>query len=302
MKPKWQSFPASVRPVLNASARPFHKNKLTIRQIFYNQPTRDQCDPAFMPLDNTDNPRPDWYELWPILGYFRSNPPQDGQWYGFLSPKFQQKTGLSGEQFQALLSGLEGRPADSISVLKDWDQTTYFQNVFFQGEHHHRGLLAVSQAFLGAVQWPLNLHDHMGHSANTVFSNYLVASARFWRLWLYLAESLVAMVEDAQHPLSAVLRAKTKYGKAQAARFVFIQERLPNIILALPGWYNHPIVNREATSRIFPNDPDTRAVQAACDDIKKKADGINTAQIKEAFLQQRNRLQPLPHFFAMHDK
>lgn len=302
MKPQWRNFPEQVRAVLQSPTEPFRSDRLTVRQIYYNEETRSLCDPAFVPLDNTANPRPDWYELWPILQFFRQNPPQDGQWYGFLSPQFQKKLNMSGAQFLGFLSSLDGRPADSVTVLKEWDQVTWFQNVFFQGEHHHKGLLSVSQAFLKQASWPLNLNEYMGHSANTVFSNYLVASARFWRLWVYLAESLVAMVEDSRHPLHAVLKAQTKYGAGQAGRFVFLQERLSNIILALPGWTNLPIVNREATSFIFSNDAQTRAVMALCDDTKKQADGRNTAQIKAQFLQHRSSLTPLPNFYQIQDK
>jgi hypothetical protein len=302
MKPPLPTFPAALQAALNAPVGHFNLDKLTIRQIFYNQATRDACDPAYVPLDNSDNLRPDWYELWPILQFFRSNPPQDGQWYGFLSPKFTKKMNLDGTKLMALLASLEGRPADSISLLKDWDQTSWFQNVFFQGEHHHKGILPISQAYLNAASWPLYLDDYIGHTANTVFSHYLVASDRFWRLWVYLAESLVAMVDTASHPLNASLKAHTAYGAGRASRFVFIQERLPNVILALPHWLNIPVVNRDSESFIFSNDAVTRAQLALCDDTKKKATPSNSAQIKAQFLKHRRQITPLPHFFDIQDK
>ena len=42
-------------------------------QIFYNDATRAAVDPAFQPLDNSANERPDWYEYWPIRRFFHDN-------------------------------------------------------------------------------------------------------------------------------------------------------------------------------------------------------------------------------------
>jgi hypothetical protein len=161
--------------------------------------------------------------------------------------------------------------------------------------------LPVSQAFLDAAHWPLHLDTYLGHTANTVFSHYLVASARFWRLWVYLAESLVRMADDASHPLNTALNAHTAYGAGRAARFVFIQERLPNIMLALPGWINIPVVNRNGQSFIFANDAGTQAQLKLCDDTKKKATGTNAAQIKALFLKHRQQITPLQHFHDIQD-
>ena len=41
-----------------------------IHQIYYNEQTRAQLDPGYIPLDNTDNPRPEWYEFWVIKQFF----------------------------------------------------------------------------------------------------------------------------------------------------------------------------------------------------------------------------------------
>ena len=35
---------------------------IKIFQIFYNEATKNSNDPGFLPLDNMENPRPDWRE------------------------------------------------------------------------------------------------------------------------------------------------------------------------------------------------------------------------------------------------
>ena len=63
-----------------------------IYQIYYDEPSRQALDSGFIPLDNTDNLRPDWSELWVIRRFLLNTPLIEDQWYGFLSPKFTAKT------------------------------------------------------------------------------------------------------------------------------------------------------------------------------------------------------------------
>jgi hypothetical protein len=73
-------------------------SKIRALQIFYNDATRAALDPEFEPLDNTNSERPDWYEYWPMRRFFSQNTLDPETYYGFLSPKFHIKTGLSGRQ------------------------------------------------------------------------------------------------------------------------------------------------------------------------------------------------------------
>ena len=42
---------------------------LEIYQIYYSEKTREILDPSFIPLDNTQNNRADWWEYWPIRNF-----------------------------------------------------------------------------------------------------------------------------------------------------------------------------------------------------------------------------------------
>lgn len=65
-----------------------------VYQIFYDQRSRQALDPEFLPLDNSRDARPDWFEFWPIRQYLLANTLREGDWYGFLSPRFRAKTGV----------------------------------------------------------------------------------------------------------------------------------------------------------------------------------------------------------------
>jgi hypothetical protein len=69
--------------------------RIFIYQIYYNNETQKKILSGFIPLNNTKNLRPDWFEFWVILNFLRNNILDDDAWYGFLSPKFYEKTGFN---------------------------------------------------------------------------------------------------------------------------------------------------------------------------------------------------------------
>lgn len=66
-----------------------------IFQIFYDEQSKRSISPDFIALDNTKDSRPDWYEFWQMKNYLNSHELDENTWYGFLSPKFEIKSGFS---------------------------------------------------------------------------------------------------------------------------------------------------------------------------------------------------------------
>jgi hypothetical protein len=83
-----------------------------IYQIFYSDESRRALDPGFIPLDNTGQ-RPDWREYWPMRRYLLGRQLEEDAWYGFLSPKFRDKTKLTSEDVCAYIA----RQQDDIEVV-----------------------------------------------------------------------------------------------------------------------------------------------------------------------------------------
>ena len=71
------------------------KRNIFIHQIYYSKETQSKLDQGFIPLDNTENKRPDWREYWCIKSFFIKNKIVDENYYGFFSPKLFEKTGLT---------------------------------------------------------------------------------------------------------------------------------------------------------------------------------------------------------------
>jgi len=207
-------------------------SNIFIHQIFYNEATKGLLEPGFIPLDNQKNERPDWFEFWVILNFLRNTPLQDNAWYGFVSPKFREKTGL---QASVVIKAVKshGHLADVVLMSPSWDQIAYYLNPWEQGDAWHPGLTAMSQYFLNQVGIAVDLRTLVTDSDTSVYSNYIVAKKDFWMKWLALAEKLFAMFENSNTDLCQFPE-NTSYGSKdfQYPMKTFIQERLATLILA----------------------------------------------------------------------
>jgi hypothetical protein len=244
---------------------------INVYQIYFDEATKERLDHGFNPLDNTENSRPDWYEFWVIRRFLLAHELQDGAWYGFLSPKFGDKTGLSSAQVMHTLASV---PADCDAVLfsPGWDQLAYFLNPFEQGDFWHPGLQAASQHFCDAVGIKVDLENLSTHSGTSVFSNFIVAKASFWCEWLKVANLFFAFAEG---PSNDALCASTSYGSPShlAPMKTFIQERLTSLVLAqgsfnvVPFDFSHHV---PVFDRLFPEGDAVRRDLQTCDFLKRR--------------------------------
>ena len=106
-------------------------------QIYYSEQSRTQLDPGFIPLDNAANDRPDWREYWPIRRFLREHSDLDPQaYYGFLSPKFREKTGLDAAAVRGFIDQQDGA-ADVIAFSPYFDQIAFPLSIMEQAIGPH---------------------------------------------------------------------------------------------------------------------------------------------------------------------
>ncbi|MEO8758460.1 MAG: hypothetical protein ABI398_12010 [Devosia sp.] len=141
-----------------------------IYQIFYNAETQAHFEPGYLPIDNTANPRPDWFEFWPIRQFLLETPLAPDHWYGFFSPRFADKTRLKAAEVYEFITTIDGY-AEVALFSPYWDQIAYFQNPFEQGEYYHPGLLAAARRFIGIAGQQIDLDRLVSDSSSAVFSN-----------------------------------------------------------------------------------------------------------------------------------
>lgn len=204
-------------------------NEIKIFQIYYDENTKSQLDPDFIPLDNLENPRPDWCEYWSIRKVLLNQTFDDNTYLGFFSPRFYEKTGLHGWQ---VIDIVRNSSEEVISFSPYFDQSALNPNPFFQGEYNHPGLIRITQDILAILGVNLDLNALVSDRTTTIFSNYFVARYSFWKKWLSYAEKVFAISEGADCELKRSLVAVTQHRHTfNYAMKVFIIERLVTILM-----------------------------------------------------------------------
>lgn len=242
-------------------------NKIYIHQIHYDQLSKNQVDVNFIPLDNGDGPA-DWFEFYPIVNFLKNTDLIEDGWYGFLSPKFSLKTGITSTQLISAITQYSSH-ANVALFSPAWDQLAYFKNPFEQGEFSHPGLLSMAQKFLNQSSCRVDLAKLVTHSSTAVFSNFIIAKPEYWRKWLLIAEEFFKFAEENALGDTLYLDAINQQGPMK----IFIQERLSSIVLSQNNFTTLTMdFGQSATiqSQLFDNNPRTRKMLQACDLLKEK--------------------------------
>lgn len=203
-----------------------------IFQICYSDATMASVPAGMTALDNLANPRPDWREYWPIRHYLLHNVLEDNTLYGFLAPRFSEKTGLSVAAIHEFL-GQKYTGQSVVTFSPFWDLGAFFINVIEQGDFFHDGLRDATLQFVRATGLNPQVMEAVMHSGNTVFCNYFLADKNFWMKWLACGELLFALSEASFSHTDYPLNANTRYGEAQVPRKVFVMERLASMLMAM---------------------------------------------------------------------
>lgn len=263
---------------------------IVIHQIFYNEETRAKLDPAFIPLDNSANLRPDWFEFWVILNYLRTHELREDCYYGFLSPSFGLKFSRPGDVVVQFARAHRSK-SEVLLFTHGWDQICYFVNQFEQCEYWHPGTMRASRAFFDTIG--VNIGEIVSHTVNSTFSNYIVAKPRFWRAWLQLAEKFWDYCETKNEELGSAI---IPYGRGPVRTYAkaFIQERIASVVLhqekfaasALDNGHGHYI-----DQNVFPTQPGLTRNFEAMDLLKQYYLATRDREFMSVFLKMRQRIR-----------
>jgi hypothetical protein len=206
-----------------------------IYQIFYDLPSQYILDNGFIPLNNKNNSRPDWREYWPIKNFLLNNELDEESFYGFFSPKFKEKTSLTSDNVKDFINtNLLGH--DVFLFCPYFDQTAYFKSVFEQmfEAHPSSNKIDTINELIEKIGYEVNLNELVMDSRHTIFSNFIVAKPKFWKLWLALNEKIFNEAENTSSNFYSYLNTETNYHiDSKVQNKVFIMERMASLILLL---------------------------------------------------------------------
>lgn len=222
--------------VADMSSKNITQSNVEIYHIGYNDQTVRSKPDDFLLLDNRDNLRPDWYEYWPIRKFLLENELQDGKYYGFFSPKFQEKTGIFPNDILNFIGG-SSRDFDVFFACPQPEAGHFFKNIYYGSEFFDAGALHTCQKIFDYIELPVNVVSLVTDSRNTVFSNYVVARKEYWILWLSICEKIFNLAENEflSPEIWHELNKKTTYGNS-VQRKVFVIEGIASLILSKFGF------------------------------------------------------------------
>lgn len=265
------------------------QDNIFLYQICYQDDHLASLDPDFMLLENRQNLRPDWREYWPIRNHLLKAELNENGYYGFLSPKFSSKTGLTGADVKLFVnSNLE---ADVLTFSPQADMGAFFLNVFEQGDTFDPGFLDTAQELLAQLAYTTDLQTLVMDSRQVVFSNFIVAKPAFWREWLALCEKIFSLAESGNSDLADRINVPTSY-PGSVPRKVFIIERMASFLLATGQWRCVPYSTYQCAWSALPTSQ-FKQEAISSDALKMAYKETQNQDFLDAFATLRNRL-----FFA----
>jgi len=205
-------------------------------QIYYDDKTKEKVSNRCIGLDNSNPPIPGWFEFFPILDKLTSLNLVKEYYYGFLSPKFESKTGVHPDQLYDIVNAQRHKYEVFISNYS-WDQTGFFKNAWEQGDFWHPGLKDMTQKFINHVGLDVSLDQLIGCKFNTVASNYIVANGDFWTKWQGLALAFIQYMRRTEGGECLFSKSVPYAHKNNNQRLgVFIQERFASLLLTLNNY------------------------------------------------------------------
>lgn len=255
-------------------------------QIYYDEATRAGLDPAFLPLDNRSNERPDWYEYWPIRNFLLGNELDEEAHYGFFSPQFRFKTRLTGRQ--VLDFARQAADADVITFSPFPCLGAVFTNVFENGARTFAGFLEAITLFLQDLDPEFRPNMMVNDSRDAVYCNYFLARPAFWRVWLRVVERAFELAEGGQGPVAEALRRPVGYKEDTTDMKIMVLERMTSFILSSGAFTirNYPPFSLPTTLQFAPHVPELKALDA----LKIRFRDTGEAQFLQEFLRRRDAL------------
>ncbi|HEY3599567.1 MAG TPA: hypothetical protein VGL08_18890 [Paraburkholderia sp.] len=204
--------------------------KASIFQIALDKPARSRCDSGFAALDDMDDGDAEWGEYGAIRHFFRNQPTNDDELYGFVASDFRAKTGLSADQVHAFVRDHPGHEVYTFAPAAR-DGACYM-NVFEQGDAAQPGLAELAALCLKQIGLDVELGEHVMDVRSMVDGHFIVARRSFWQLWFPLTEKLHDILEHPDAQMGALFDGLLKHHASSGIKQALV-ERIGALVLAL---------------------------------------------------------------------
>lgn len=212
------------------------QSPLRVFQIYFEPWQRELLDPNFIPLDNSKSTS-ELLEFDVFARLAQSDYVKDAAYWGALSWRFTEKTGMTG---QDLVKAIETHPGFDVYYCNPVPENeALFHNQWLHGETCHPQFLALTQAVFKVVGLPLESLVAIEPSASNSSANYFIGAPKFWSAYLPWVQSVLNLankklppkIRDLMH--SALADDRGLHGGASYVPFIV--ERLFPIFMKTAG-------------------------------------------------------------------
>jgi len=209
---------------------------IKVFQIYFKPELKVHCDPAFTPLDNTENPKPELREWYVWDKEYENIVKQDLDYWGFVSWKFKEKTGLTGQQ---VFDFINANPGQDVYLFNPCIvNEAVFANSWEQGDIHHPNISVIGNTFLKKIGYgDIDVKGMVLDRHTTVFANYIVGSREFWAKFMEFTRKLFSEADkDPEFKHQVFGQGLSNYAHDRSLpNFTFLIERLIPTYLELEG-------------------------------------------------------------------
>jgi len=217
-------------------------NSMKIFQLYFKDEQQQFLDTEnFVAYDNTANPRPELREWYIWDKEYENCVKENLDYWGFVSWKFTDKTGITGEQF---VNYIKDNPGYDVYFINPClINEAVFLNSWEQGDIHHAGISNIGNKFFEKLGYKdITVRDMVLDRKVTTFANYVVGSREFWNKFMKFSRQLFTEADKDPVFKDEVFGAgRSNYAHDPSLpNFTFLIERLIPTFLDLEGFRTLP--------------------------------------------------------------
>ena len=201
-----------------------------IHQIYFKANQLSELDPAFIPFDNSACAYPDEREYYVFRTEFEAGRIAPDGYTGYVSWKFGEKTGLTG---QAFIDFMRANPGHDVYFVNPYPMEIFLGNVWQQGDHRHPGLMGVAQAIFAEASPGFDLAQVPRSLRATAFCNFWVGNKRFWAEFMAFCRPIYDHIQSGLTPEFKMAFESQADPFRSASYFSFLFERLFTTFIGL---------------------------------------------------------------------
>jgi hypothetical protein len=195
------------------------KSDVLIFQNVYDDCVISQLDPSFLPVEGRRNARTETREIGLFLRMFHRGLYRCAPLTGILSPSFNEKAKITGNQ---LLDFIRQNPGYNVYIINPFPQNAYFSyNVWCHGELCHPGLFALSEFLFERAGYDTkHMYDSRDSHATLLYSSFWVGDQHFWHSYMAFITHLMATLEAMSKTLLGRYYSITEYRDWQSSEIL----------------------------------------------------------------------------------